>query len=918
MPESLPARQFRLTPRALVLLLLAGLFAWGFADALFRGGVFVFRDAGHYYHPLFQFIRGEWSAGRLPLWNPYENLGVPLAGNPTSCVFYPGTLLFFLPIDFAWAYKFYVMGHLALAAWAAYRLGRHWGGSVEASGAGAMSYAFSGNVLFQYCNVIYLVGAAWLPLAVLAADRMLAAPPGEPRHAEEPGKRVRSALLLGAVLALMALGGNAEMAYHAGLIAAMYAVWLWRAERRSGRSAACAESGRPIRAAFARLAGSRPAVLGLAAGAAFVLAAVQVLPSAELSRRSGRARAVAARNVYELPAHLQGGGASHWADGLLCRRLEPGTHHRQVYHFSVGPWRLAEYVWPNLGGRQFPRHRRWFELLPGGGRLWVPSLYMGLFPLLLALGAFRLRKGTPRQTWLSWVAVLSVLAGFGAYGLAWVVHQVQIAAGSDPAGPWRVGAPVGGLYWLMTVLLPGYIYFRYPAKLLVLAALALSMLAVHGWDRAVGGPWPRGRRCLLVLGGLSLGASAVAVATFPLHERWWGRVAPNVLFGPLDVPGAGRDLALAFAQTALLCGAGWWLLRRAPRAARSTQAAALVLVAVDLAAGNGWMISCAPAREWEKQPKLAAVIRADRVRRGDGRPFRVFRHPVWLPPSFRTSGSLDRIPEGMRWDRDTLFPKYNLAPRIAVMEVQGTMKPYDYQVFLWAAKQGADDGPDDLFLARYLILPGDDRPHGPEAVPLEGTPAAGLEDVSLWRAPSALPRAWVVHRVETLAPLDSHDPYTLWRRTRRVFFPAGRPRNLRESAVVEADEESGEGDTAQLGSKRASTARVVRYCPCRIEMEAELDRPGLVVLADQFYPGWRLEVETAGRPAREVPILRTNRVMRGAWLPAGRHRLTYRYRPASIVRGAWFSGLGWLALAATGLATVAAGHRRRNARKRPA
>ena len=44
-------------PRLIVLLSIAGLFVWLFADALFRGGVFVFRDAGHYYYPLFQFIR---------------------------------------------------------------------------------------------------------------------------------------------------------------------------------------------------------------------------------------------------------------------------------------------------------------------------------------------------------------------------------------------------------------------------------------------------------------------------------------------------------------------------------------------------------------------------------------------------------------------------------------------------------------------------------------------------------------------------------------------------------------------------------------------------------------------------------------------------------------------------------------------
>ena len=84
-----------------------------------------------------------------------------------------GKLIFALPIGFAGAYKLYILAHVLLAAWAAYRLARHFGASVAAAGICSLSYAFSGSVLFGYCNVVFLVGAAWLPLAVLAADRML-------------------------------------------------------------------------------------------------------------------------------------------------------------------------------------------------------------------------------------------------------------------------------------------------------------------------------------------------------------------------------------------------------------------------------------------------------------------------------------------------------------------------------------------------------------------------------------------------------------------------------------------------------------------------------------------------------------------------------------------------------------------------
>jgi hypothetical protein len=280
-----------------------------------------------------------------------------------------------------------------------------------------------------------------------------------------------------------------------------------------------------------------------------------------------------------------------------------------------------------------------------------------------------------------------------------------------------------------------------------------------------------------------------------------------------------------------------------------------------------------------------------------------------LPPAWSSSASAHRITQSLDWDRDTLFAKHNLSPAIAIAEVQGTMKPFDYQVLLWVRKWVREGGRSSFshaeescvpFLAEYLILPGNDRMPGMDPIALEGT-AAGLEDVSLWHNPAHLPRAWIVHQVDVLPPLASDNPYLVWRRTEEVFCPGGRPRDLRKSAVIEA-KRAASLFSASVGQDHLQpSCRLLRYEPSRVEVEAELQRPGLVVLGDQFYPGWRLEVETAGQPTREVPILRANRVMRGAWLPAGRHRLTYRYRPASLLWGAWLSGLGWIGLGAMGV-----------------
>jgi len=82
------------------------------------------------------------------------------------------------------------------------------------------------------------------------------------------------------------------------------------------------------------------------------------------------------------------------------------------------------------------------------------------------------------------------------------------------------------------------------------------------------------------------------------------------------------------------------------------------------------------------------------------------------------------------------------------------------------------------------------------------------------------------------------------------------------------------------------------YEPQRVEIDVTLERPGLLVLADAYYPGWRASVD--GRPAA---ILRTNRAMRGVALGAGAHHVVFSYAPASLRLGAALTVIGLIALA---------------------
>jgi uncharacterized membrane protein YfhO len=70
---------------------------------------------------------------------------------------------------------------------------------------------------------------------------------------------------------------------------------------------------------------------------------------------------------------------------------------------------------------------------------------------------------------------------------------------------------------------------------------------------------------------------------------------------------------------------------------------------------------------------------------------------------------------------------------------------------------------------------------------------------------------------------------------------------------------------------------------------------GLLVLADTWFPGWRARVD-----GRDAPIVRTDQLLRGVVIGAGRHTVEFTYVP-------WSWRAGWIVslLAAIGLLALA-------------
>src|SRR5205823_1335456 len=106
--------------------------------------------------------------------------------------------------------------------------------------------------------------------------------------------------------------------------------------------------------------------------------------------------------------------------------------------------------------------------------------------------------------------------------------------------------------------------------------------------------------------------------------------------------------------------------------------------------------------------------------------------------------------------------------------------------------------------------------------------------------------------------------------------------DLHQTALIEIDDkESLKGYLSRTPVGPLESVAIIKYEPQRVELRAKLDRPGLVILADTYYPGWHLTVD-----GKTASIVRANRLMRGAAVPAGEHTLVYTYDPVSFRVGA--------------------------------
>jgi hypothetical protein len=486
------------------------------------------------------------------------------------------------------------------------------------------------------------------------------------------------------------------------------------------------------------------------------------------------------------------------------------------------------------------------------------AYYVGALPLMLAAAALVAR---PRPVHLALVAV-------GAASLA-------IATGQTP------------LYDLV-VSLPGFDAAN-NGRFGVIAVLCLALLAGWGLDELTGRRLEPARRRAIAGLSVALLALPVAIAAPRIDLGALGD-AVRVAWGFATPPAGGAERTAAIRLASVLewlvlaaAAAALVVLRVRGRLAPSAFAAlAAVLVTADLfKAGAGY--NPAIPLSHARQPETPALrfLRAATPQR-----FTALKSEAPL--------SLVRpIPP-------------NVAMRLGIYDARGYVIPTeDRYNTLWRRVINPDPGCYYFF----CTLSADRTPRALTALgvigvslllqdrldpPLRELRAAYAgRDARVYRNPRALPRAFLVDRQVVARSGDA------------ALRTLASPRFPARAAVVTEERLPGLADGIGPGSAFPGRARIADYGRERVVVETDAPRRSLLVLTDTWYPGWKAEVDGAAATVHRVDYL-----IRGVPVPAGRHRVEFRFEPASWRAGWIVSALAFAGVAATALL----GWRRRRTR----
>jgi len=354
--------------------------------------------------------------GHLPLWNSLSGMGVPLAANYQSALFYPPTWLLlpfyrFGGVDtLALGETWLVVLHLIWSALGMVFLLRQLGCGKFAQTVGALAFSLSGYLVTRASFLSINATVAWLPWVLLCCERLLVVKQGLSRRI----------VIGGITVGMLLLAGHAQTAFYSLLLSACWVFYrgIWSGWKATVKT-------------------SLYWIISIIMGCG--LAAIQLIPTVEYLLQSQRANEIG----YEY-----------------------------AVNYSFLPWRFLTLLLPNLFGT--PANGTY---MLRADAYWEDAIYIGLLPLCLAVGVF-IYALLSRDTVKEWVdrfrlsiflmvlAILAAMIALGSYTplfpflyknvpsfdlfqaparwMIWLVLAFSVLAGfgaevwRKPEGRWRV------------------------------------------------------------------------------------------------------------------------------------------------------------------------------------------------------------------------------------------------------------------------------------------------------------------------------------------------------------------------------------------------------------------------------------------------------------------------------------------------
>ncbi len=187
----------------------------------------------------------------------------------------------------------------------------------------------------------------------------------------------------------------------------------------------------------------------------------------------------------------------------------------------------------------------------------------------------------------------------------------------------------------------------------------------------------------------------------------------------------------------------------------------------------------------------------------------------------------------------------------------------------------------DILNVRYIVVPPTEFLS--KMIPAYAQMAAATsfvyeEEVNILERPGAFPRAYIVHKA--IFNPNIQEGFAFMYRTQA---------NISEYALINDSVRPEFLALKYTPVRDNSAAKITRYTPNEVIVEAVMESPGFLVLSDAYHPDWKAHVN--GKPAK---IYLTNGLVRSVFLPAGKHAVRFVFRPLSFYGGLGISILSML------------------------